>query len=251
MLSRVFGRGSVYETLDLDDHPPYHDSDRDPPSLLYQRSALHQDDTDPIDSRHEAFPLSNRAGYSAGTRGTSSRPHHHHISGSLYPHYENTLPDLNEEEGNDDVPGSLLVEEQPHQHRQDATTTEQEAFYEPFDPAGEQDLDNLERGGLTSPPRRGGARTPDPTMWLGLVDPKERALWKWANVENLDVFLQQVQTPRNTLEMFCLFQGLWLLYWQRHLLYRACPIFEFSVTCRSPKMLIIGPSHLLLVFRRF
>lgn len=27
---------------------------------------------------------------------------------------------------------------------------------------------------------------------LGLIDPKERALWKWANVENLDNFLQEV-----------------------------------------------------------
>jgi len=58
--------------------------------------------------------------------------------------------------------------------------------------------------------------------------------------------------PHPTLfEIFCLFQGLWLLYWQRHLLYRACPIFEFSVTFHSPKMLIIGLLHLLLVFRRF
>jgi len=248
MFSRVFGRGSIYETLDLDDRQPFHDNDRDSPFPLYESSVLQDDHPDPIDSRHEAFPLHNRAGYSAGTRAASSRHRHHHISTSHYPHYENTLPNLNEEEGNDDVPGSLLVEEQPHQPRQGATAGQQEAFYEPFDPTREQDLDNLERG---SPPGRGGARTPDPTVWLGLVDPKERALWKWANVENLDVFLQQVQPPRNTLEMFCLFEGLWLLYWQRHLLYRACPIFEFSVTCRSPKMLIIGPSHLLLVFRRF
>jgi autophagy-related protein 9 len=27
---------------------------------------------------------------------------------------------------------------------------------------------------------------------LGLIDPKERAMWKWANVENLDNFLQDV-----------------------------------------------------------
>lgn len=90
----------------------------------------------------------------------------------------------------DDVPGSLLVEEQ-HQPRRDETA-HQEAYYEPFDATREQDLDNLERGGVRTPPGRGGARTPDTTVWLGLVDPKERASWKWANVENLDVFLQQV-----------------------------------------------------------
>jgi autophagy-related protein 9 len=27
---------------------------------------------------------------------------------------------------------------------------------------------------------------------LGLIDPKERAMWKWANVENLDNFLNDV-----------------------------------------------------------
>jgi hypothetical protein len=188
MLSRVFGRGSIYETLDFDDrrldnHNNHRNDADDNAYPLYESSALYDD---PVDSRHEALPLHNRAGYPAVPRATTA---HHHVSNSHYPHYENTLPNLNEEEANDDVPGSLLVEEQ-HQPRQDNPAQEQ-AYYEPFDATREQDLDNLERG-VRSPPARGGARTPDPTVWLGLVDPKERALWKWANVENLDVFLQQV-----------------------------------------------------------
>jgi hypothetical protein len=90
---------------------------------------------------------------------------------------------LNEEDANDDVPGSLLVEDHPQ-------NDDPQRFYETFDVTREQDIDNMERG--LPPPSRGGSRTPDPTVWLGLVDPKERAMWKWANVENLDVFLQQV-----------------------------------------------------------
>jgi hypothetical protein len=204
MLSRIFGEGSIYETLDLDDTPRARTARNslDPGS----GSSILLDD--PIDSRHEAFPLHSRAGYSAvPTRhprpqhSNTTSPSHHHISNSHYPHhphYENTLPNLNEEDANEDGPGSLLVEEQPIPRPDGTATTQlQEAYYEEFSPEREQDLDELERGARRTPPGRGGSRTPDPTVWLGLVDPKERALWKWANVENLDVFLQQVphRTP--------------------------------------------------------
>ena len=172
MLSRVFGRGSIYETLDLDDRL------QDPGYQLYNSSLTHDDSAYPgIDPRHDSFTLQNRAGNSS--RLPSSR---HHPANSVFRHYENTLPNLHEEEGNDDVPGSLLVEEN-HQ------INDPQGFYQPFDPNQEQHIDNMERG--LSSPGRSHARTPDPSVWLGLVDPKERAMWKWANVENLDVFLQQ------------------------------------------------------------
>jgi hypothetical protein len=150
-------------------------------------SGLTHDHYSGIDPRNEFFPFQNRAEH-------SPRLSRHHGSVSLYRHYENTLPNLNEEEPNDDVPGSLLVEDH------NGTNNHQGGFYETFDPTREEDVDNMERGlspagrgGSRSPLGRGGRRTPDPTVWLGLVDPKERAMWKWANVENLDVFLQQVE----------------------------------------------------------
>jgi len=210
MLSRIFGEGSIYETLDLDDTPRPRNA-RNAVDAGTGSSILHGD---PFDSPLDALPLHSRAGYAAvPTR--HPRPHHthHHVSNSHYPHYENTLPNLNEEEdANDDVPGSLLVEEQPIPRPEGtATTQHQEAYYEEFSAPREQDLDDLERGTRTrTPPRRGGARTPDPTVWLGLVDPKERALWKWANVENLDVFLQQVPTSG----LLCANPGLRIFHWQ-------------------------------------
>src|SRR5947207_948874 len=183
MLSRVFGRGSIYETLDLDDQGRTEDPGY---NQLYNSGLTHDDPAySGIDPRSESFTLQNRAGHS------SRLSRHHHATNSLYRHYENTLPDLNEEEPNDDVPGSLLVED--HHQQQD---NEPQGFYQPFDPNREQDIDNMDRG--LSPPGRGGSRTPDPTVWLGLVDPKERAMWKWVNVENLDVFLQQVCRPMHT-----------------------------------------------------
>ena len=161
MFSRVFGRGSIYETLDLDDQHEAHGYE------LY--NSLTPDD--PGYSR-----INDR------NRGMQTlRLNRHHTTNSLYRPYENTLPNLNEEEPNDDNPGSLLIENREENLPE---------IYQPFDLAREDAIDRMERG--LSPPGRRGSRTPDPTVWLGLVDPKERAMWKWANVENLDVFLQQV-----------------------------------------------------------
>jgi hypothetical protein len=168
MLSRVFGKGSIYETLDLDDR-----REQDPGYELYDSELSH----DNTDSRNEHYSLQDRGSH-------LSRHSRLQTANSVYRHYENTLPNLNEEDGNDEVPESLLVEDHVENQRPQKT-------YEPFNPSQEQAIiDNMERG--LSPPRRGGSRTPDHTVWLGLVDPKERAMWKWANVENLDIFLQQV-----------------------------------------------------------
>src|ERR1700733_15027471 len=171
MLSRVFGKGSIYETLDLDDG-------RDDPTYQLYNSGLTHDDPSysGVDSRNESFALQNRGSY-------SPRFSRHHPATSVHRPFENTLPNLNEEDPNDDVPGSLLVED----HHE---ANGRQPYYEPFDPSREEVIDNMERG--MHSPVRGGNRSPDHTMWLGLVDPKERALWKWANVENLDIFLQQV-----------------------------------------------------------
>ena len=180
MLSRVFGKGSIYEALDLDDRR----NDDHPGHELYSSALTHDDGRySGIDSRNESFVLQSR-----GTHPSSRSTRHNLVTNSLYRHYENTLPNLNEEDANDDVPGSLLIEN----NRPEDANLRQE-FYEPFDPTQEEVIDNMERG--LAPPARGGSRTPDPTVWLGLVDPKERAMWKWANVENLDVFLQQVVIP--------------------------------------------------------
>ena len=183
MFSRVFGKGSIYETLDLDDQPPQRQYD------LYNSNLTHDDPLQSgIDSRHEAYSLQTTR--NNNNNSTNFQRHgRHHTANSVYRHFESTLPNLNEEEGNDDVPGSLLIEDQ-HHHQE--TNRDDGQYYEPFDPNGGEDaMDNLERG-MAASPRRGGNRSPDPHVWLGLVDPKERALWKWANVENLDVFLQQV-----------------------------------------------------------
>jgi len=184
MLSRVFGRGSIYETLELDDEPgPNHSeypldshggSNSNSNSRLVNGDAGHPE----IDYSHtESYLLQSRQPH-------VSRQHPRHPVSLINRPYENTLPDVNEEEANDDVPGSLLVEDE---NIRDNTP---QGFYQPYDHSNEEAMDQLERGVPRT--RREDSRSPNPAAWLGLADPKERALWKWANVENLDIFLQQV-----------------------------------------------------------
>src|SRR5215475_4605017 len=89
MLSRVFGKGSIYETLNLDNRYDSHYED----SGLYDERASH----------HESYAFHDRV----------TRPFRHSRdpTNSAYRHHQSNLPDLNEEEANEDVPGSLLVED--------------------------------------------------------------------------------------------------------------------------------------------
>jgi autophagy-related protein 9 len=189
MLSRVFGKGSVYETLDLDGNGGESDSAYRLSDSNHQLNLLRFQDPGQsmVDSHAEAYALQNRAPHAPAR-------HSRLATTSVYRPYENPLPDLNEEDPNDDVPESLLVEGSPeadHRYRQ-PEQRHRPQYYQPLDATDEHELDRLERGG--SPPQRARFEQPsERAAWAGLVDPKERALWKWANVENLDVFLQQVQ----------------------------------------------------------
>lgn len=177
MLSRVFGSGSVYETLEIDSTRHAYNDYPLSDSRLTNGDAAHPG----IDSHSDSLLLQHRPG-------PSSRQSRRNIN-LIDRAFENTLPDVNEEEGNDDVPGSLLVEDENRRNNVPQT------FYQPFDPANDEAMDRLERGVPMS--RRQPNRSPNPSAWLGLADPKERAMWKWANVENLDIFLQQVQHRRD------------------------------------------------------
>jgi hypothetical protein len=176
MISRVFGKGSIYETLELDEERRNSSEYPLGDSRLMNGDAGHPE----IDSHTDSYLLQHRPGYSA-------RHQRHNINVINKP-YENTLPDVNEEEGNDDAPGSLLVEDE---HRRNPAPT---GFYQPFHISNDEAMDRLERG--VPMPRRQPSQSSNPAAWLGLADPKERALWKWANVENLDIFLQQVAAFR-------------------------------------------------------
>src|SRR5271156_5236838 len=103
MLSRVFGKGSVYETLDLEDDGGDSDSafrfqrSNHPLHLLQFRDPSHSMG----DSHSDSYMLQNRGNHPPAR-------HSRQVTNSIYRPYENTLPDLSEEDPNDDVPESLL-----------------------------------------------------------------------------------------------------------------------------------------------
>ncbi|KAI5806382.1 autophagy protein Apg9-domain-containing protein [Geopyxis carbonaria] len=110
-----------------------------------------------------------------------------------------TPPSINPKEDDDnfEVPQSLLFQSEPAPHDQilnrDKYTQNEQAHQKKWTPSPVSTSCNnaewnvsSEHSVLAEPRfRRNQAQ-------LGLMDPKERALWKWANVENLDNFLHDV-----------------------------------------------------------
>lgn len=112
--------------------------------------------------------------------------------------------ELDAEEADDEVPASLLVEDGAHQ----AIGTDEHPPRGPGRPfsvppvpgpstrearaqwKATQVQQRLYRDGQGSQARR--ARTSNGSFGLAVADPKEKALWRWANVENLDNFLKDV-----------------------------------------------------------
>lgn len=115
----------------------------------------------------------------------------------------NSPRELEADEGDDEVPASLLVEGDddeeedtkppaPPSHPNvrppspvSSTRDNRRRQWETARPV--QPLHSVSRAGR-SPGREPNRRGPS----LAFVDPKEKAMWRWANVENLDNFLKEV-----------------------------------------------------------
>jgi autophagy-related protein 9 len=112
-------------------------------------------------------------------------------------------PRLLEEDGDDDVPASLLIEDnhglatqnQPR-NRQGAPQVRQAAIPGPSNretrahwdaTQAQQRLHRDEDDGI-----RGGPQTPNPKVGLLTGTPYEKAMWRWINVTNIDNFITDV-----------------------------------------------------------
>jgi autophagy-related protein 9 len=123
---------------------------------------------------------------------------------------------LDVEEADDDVPASLLFEGGDIQQVQNLPNLPPPPSFSPdHSPltglAADQKIQN--RHGLYTRPRRTqSARaktTVAPTLSpLAMADPKEKAMWRWTNVENLDNFLHEVY-------MYYLHHGFWSIILRR------------------------------------
>lgn len=107
------------------------------------------------------------------------------------------------EEGDDEVPASLLIEA-GQQEAIDAQTASKAPVTEAPSPPvpGPSTVEvraqwqrvRAQQNLYASVPSRPMRRKPAIKNWRGLsmIDPRERAMWRWANVDNLDNFLKDV-----------------------------------------------------------
>jgi autophagy-related protein 9 len=197
--------------LTLEDHTEERYSDRELEDALVdaERSTL-PDQDDAFISRK-----SSRKASAAGPSKSTSR--HRHPSRPRWTH----SPGHDFEDGDDDVPASLLVE--GHQDDDDLKSR--------LPPPPSSHLPREDTQPLPGPSTRGDrvrwrtAREQQPlhdadrrrapgVRWslgqpnLNTVDPKEKAMWMWANVENLDNFLKDVYT-------YFLGNGIWSILLNR------------------------------------
>ncbi|CUS06936.1 unnamed protein product [Tuber aestivum] len=213
ILSQIFNQNSasIYETLrqhdatdnsddddDLEERAGMlaldNDSDLPPPdlqdSLEDSNFELEQQPPAPAESSFMASENNRRPYFSSMSRSKKN----------IYapPRYRD------EEEGDDEVPASLLLEVGAGPSKRRGSTGGRSGVAGPaLRAVRNEPLPNtwaatgLE-GHQAREERRGDRRHQNEgkdfrrQARLGLIDPKERALWKWANVENLDNFLNDV-----------------------------------------------------------
>ena len=196
LLPPAVGEPSVYETLRQHDEGSDHSDFEDRAGMALDEENLEAgfhdyelDDALADAAASHAAPSTRRG----SSRGTSARNVHSRTRGHQSAHRGNV------DELDDEVPQSLLIEDDEDIFPTSGTrqsggipapvpgptsrgtrakwqATQDQQRLHPEDPP------HARLPGI--PDRRGDA--------LGILDPKERALWMWANVENLDNFLKDV-----------------------------------------------------------
>ena len=243
LLSQIFNQNStsIYETLQEHDEMSSGESDVDD---LEERAGMmpirtnptyRDDDDEPEDSPYDLEQRSPRSASMGASRSEQSRPffsQHRHQS------HHRQLHDYKDEDDNVDVPASLLFEEPAAQSH---IEEEQLAHRMPRRPSSEEDSKGL-LGASARPDddrlrpedpwdgqARPGSRPPidqakNSNRRGGRIDPKERAMWKWANVENLDNFLNDVRAPIVSREyLVTSISGISLFHRERNLEHASCP----------------------------
>lgn len=113
------------------------------------------------------------------------------------------LPQFHEDDDNVDVPESLLFEAANASQIQRARSPPRSSERSTSTAGPSYRNDQAQRlaeqwEAATTSPRHLGNVAPKSSgggTRMGVISPKDRALWKWANVENLDGFLSEVITP--------------------------------------------------------
>lgn len=209
LLSRIFNQNSasIYETLRQNDAADNSDSDADD---LEERAGMlpvengPENDEDDVDDDESTFELRHQPPAPASSSflaQSTQRPFFSNMSRSRGNRYAPPRFRDEEPEENDEVPASLLFEPGGGKQVRGGVPEPGKMAGGGPGPATEASRKRNVTGdqqwaAVTAQAHRGGdeheAKEVRRQARLGLIDPKERALWKWANVENLDNFLNDV-----------------------------------------------------------
>ena len=188
------GEPSIYETLrqDDDDASDLSDFENDPGMILDVENLAHRDDgLDVKDERVDRNSIMNKAKWS---RARSSPDNTRPLVQTKRAGKRKDLDDLD-----DEVPHSLLIEDE--ENAGPGLRAQQRLSLPPpisgpstqTTQAKWQTAQREQRLHQASPPPRlQPSVIPSRGQPLGQTNPKERATWLWANVDNLDQFLHEV-----------------------------------------------------------
>lgn len=207
LLSQIFDQNStsIYETFNEHDARSSDESDQDD---VEDRAGMMPIRTTPsyrplsarTDSPFQSHPRSPIGESVVGSVVDQRRPF---LAGAAQARRENHPRQqpghYKDEDDSGDVPASLLFEAPAPQEDEEEEHLAHRMPRRPSSSDGEAlPLGSRVRGGHASPPynQQAGRGIPSGAASgrIGQIDPKERAMWKWANVENLDNFLTDVRT---------------------------------------------------------
>ncbi|KAJ9197917.1 hypothetical protein DTO164E3_5473 [Paecilomyces variotii] len=166
-----------------------------------------------------AFLGQDRPRATSGDRLDARRPTRRKLSRPRW--MQTSQRELEADEGDEDVPASLLVEGGDDDFSRSPGPPPPHSMMDHGPPvpgpSSRDDINKWERARAQQPlhpPSRHTASSdrsaPGPYPNLALVDPKQKALWRWANVENLDNFLEDVY-------VYFLGNGIWCIMLSRAL----------------------------------
>lgn len=166
-----------------------------------------------------AFLGQDRPRATSGDRLDARRPTRRKLSRPRW--MQTSQRELEADEGDEDVPASLLVEGGDDDFSRSPGPPPPHSMMDHGSPvpgpSSRDDINKWERARAQQPlhsPSRHTASSdrsaPGPYPNLALVDPKQKALWRWANVENLDNFLEDVY-------VYFLGNGIWCIMLSRAL----------------------------------
>lgn len=205
MLSRILpstGSPSIYEAIRQDDEASDSDAEERAAMALDEenlRDSLHH--YNPDDAADSQVTTQSTAFLGRRRRNKSRLGRTGPGAGPSRPRWMQASRRIGVDEGDDDVPASLLIEGQDLEDMPNPPAPPHQIDDErdPFPGDGPSSGISPNRWGTRGdnnsflpPPVVSRARRPDGISGMVSASPKDKAMWRWTNVQNLDNFLRDV-----------------------------------------------------------